>query len=194
MNRINRIVLLCLLCLCGIVSGCVSNQPANDNAPASAPTRPDTNNGAAPGSSPSSGVTVRQMPGSPAPPETPGSTEQKPPPVLQGAYSIVEVHHKGVIDMISADNTTRIEFTPDGKFSRMSKKGGKIDHTDSGDFRVEGQDQLVLVIHQSKQQIQEPPVVRRHKIQVSADGTELRMMSKQGMTAMFRKTTPVPGR
>jgi hypothetical protein len=135
------------------------------------------------------------MPGNPAPPaETDGSTEPKPPPVLLGSFSVVEVHHKGMIDMISAENTTQIDFTPDGRFSRVSKKGGKVDHSDSGDFRVEGQDQLVLLIRESKQQIQDPPVVRRHKIELSRDGTELRMMSKQGMTAMFRKTTPLPGR
>lgn len=201
MKRVNRIILLCLFCACAIVSGCVGNSPANGNEPTSPATQSNTNAGAAtnsataPAGSPASDVTVRQMPGSPAPPaETPGSAEPKPPPVLLGTYSIIEVHHKGVIDMISAENTTQIDFTPDGKFSRVSKKGGKIDHTDSGDFRVEGQDQLVLVIHQSKQQIQDPPVTRRHKIQVSSDGTELRMMSKQGMTAMFRRTTPLPGR
>jgi hypothetical protein len=135
------------------------------------------------------------MPGSPAPPpESPNPNDPKPPPTLLGTYSIIEVHHKGLIDMISAENTTEINFTPDGKFSRVSRKAGKIDHTDSGDFRVEGQDQLVLLIYESKQQIQDPPVVRRHKIEVSADGTELRMMSKQGLTAMFRKRTPLPGR
>ena len=195
MKRINLIILLCLLCLHGFVSGCIGNQPANGNESNQATPQSNVNSTTQSAGSPASDVTVRQMPGNPAPPpETPGSSEPKPPPVLLGTYSIIEVHHKGLINMISADNTTEIVFTPDGKFSRVSKKGGKIDHTDSGDFRVEGQDQLVLVIHESKQQTQYPPVVRRHKIEVSPDGTELRMMSKQGLTAMFRKTTPLPGR
>jgi hypothetical protein len=135
------------------------------------------------------------MPGNPAPSaETAASVGEKPPPTLLGTYSIIEVHHKGMVDMISAENTTQITFTADGKFSRLSKKGGQVDHTDSGDFRVEGQDQLVLVIHESKQRIQEPPVVRKHRIEVSKDGTELRMVSRGGMTAMFRKTSAIPGR
>ena len=179
----------------GFVSACISDGPANVNESSSATAQSNANVPAETAASPSSDVTVRQMPGSPAPPpETQASNETKPPPVLLGKYAIIEVHHKGLINMISAENTTEINFTPDGKFSRVSKKGGKVDHSDSGDFRVEGQDQLVLLIHESKQQIQDPPVVRRHKIQVSPDGTELRMMSKQGLTAMFRKTTPLPGR
>lgn len=177
------------------MSGCVNNAPANVNESTSATAQTNANSPAESSGSPASDVTVRRMPDNPAPPpETPGPGEPKAPPVLLGSYSIVEVHHKGMIDMISADNTTEINFTPEGTFSRVSKKAGKIDHTDSGDFRVEGQDQLVLLIRMSKQQMQDPPVVRRHKIEVSQDGTELRMMSKQGLTAMFRKSTPLPGR
>ncbi|HEX5731392.1 MAG TPA: hypothetical protein VF131_01050 [Blastocatellia bacterium] len=195
MNRVNRIILLSLFCLTGFVSGCINNGPANVNESDTSTANANANGPVETAASPSSDVTVRQMPGSPAPPpETPDQNGPKPPPTLLGTYSIIEVHHKGLIDMISAENTTEINFTPDGRFSRLSRKGGKVDHTDSGDFRIEGQDQLVLLIRESKQQIQDPPVVRRHKIEVSADGTELRMMSKQGLTAMFRKTTPLPGR
>jgi hypothetical protein len=177
------------------VGGCVNNEPASGDGSSPPAAQSNANSATVPAGSPPSDATVRPMPGSPAPPpETPGSGEAKPPPSLLGTYSIIEVHHKGLIDMISAENTTQISFTPDGRFSRISKKAGKVDHTDSGDFRVEGQDQLVLVIRESKQRIQDPPVVRRHKIELSADGTELRMASSKGMTAMFRKTTPLPGR
>jgi len=197
MKRINHIILLCLICLTVFLCGCISNGPANGNESSAATSQSNVNRAAEPAEtsgSPTSDSRTRRMPGSPAPPETPGASEQEPPPTLLGTYSIIEVHHKGLIDMISAENTTQINFTPDGRFSRLSKKRGEVDHTDGGDFRVEGQDQLVLVIHESKQKIQDPPVVRRHKIELSADGSELRMVSSNGMTAMFRRTTPLPGR
>jgi hypothetical protein len=198
MKRINRIILICSLCLTSFAAGCVGNSPANENRASATNSQPDsTGPGQAAQANSSSGsqTTVRTMPGSAIPAPEPGaSSEAKPPPTLVGAYTVVEVHHKGMIDMIAAENSTEINFSPDGKFLRVSKKGGQIDHTDAGDFRVEGQDQLVLVIYESKQKIQNPPVVRRHKIELSADGTELRMVSSKGMTAMFRKTTPLPGR
>jgi hypothetical protein len=120
--------------------------------------------------------------------------ENNPPAALLGTYMVVEVRHKGIIDMINAANTTQITFTPDGKFMRESKKGGRVDHTDSGDFRVEGKNELVLVIRESKKETKDPPVVIRHPIQVSTDGSELVMTSKSGSAATFRRLGTVPGR
>ncbi len=96
--------------------------------------------------------------------------------------------------MISAENTTRINFTTDGKFTRESMKGGRVDHTDAGDFRVEENNQLVLVIRESKKQMKEPPVVVRHPIQVLTDGSELVLTSNSGKAATFRRLGQVPGR
>jgi hypothetical protein len=198
MKRINRIILICLVCLTSFAVGCVGNAPANENQAGATNSQASSTipgDAAEANSSPGSQSRVRPMPGAPTPAPEPGAeSEAKPPPTLVGTYSVVEVHHKGMIDMIAAENTTEINFTPEGKFLRLSKKGGRIDHTDAGDFRVEGQDQLILVIYESKQKIQNPPVVRRHKIELSPDGTELRMVSNKGMTAMFRKTSPLPGR
>jgi hypothetical protein len=198
MKRINLIILVCLACMSVFAGGCINNEPANQNQNQNQTSASNSQeNSNRPIGPPGvvkpleSHVPPTPVPGMPSPAP---SDENKPPASLVGTYVIVEVHHKGIIDMISAENTTQINFMPDGKFARVSKKGGRVDHTDAGDFRVEGQDQLILVIRESKQQMKDPPVVIRHPIQLSADGSELKMTSSSGNTATFRRLGSVPGR
>ena len=205
MNRTERIILVCLVCVAVFAGGCKSSEPSNQNqaVAANAQANPEQNSQdnsnrpiGPPGTirPPVSHVPAAPVPGMPSPtPANPGD-ENNPPASLLGTYVIVEVRHKGIIDMISAANTTQITFTQDGKFRRESKKGGRVDHTDAGDFKVEGKNQLVLVIHESKQKIQDPPVVIRHPVQVSTDGSEMIMTSSSGSAATFRRLNPVPGR
>lgn len=201
MKRINRIVLVCLACLTVFAGGCINNEPVNQNQTSAASSQANSqenSNGPVgpPGvvRPPVSHVPATPVPGMPAQSPDTSADENNPPASLLGTYVVVEVRHKGIIDMISAENSTQINFTADGKFSRVSKKGGRVDHTDSGDFKVEGRDQLVLVIHESKKKIQDPPVVIRHPIQVSRDGSELIMTSSTGKAATFRRLGLVPGR
>src|SRR5689334_21295342 len=52
--------------------------------------------------------------------------------VLQGTYTISEVQHDGIVEMISPENSTEITFKQPSSFSRQSKISGKVTHTDSG--------------------------------------------------------------
>ena len=205
MKRTKRIIVVLVASVAVFAGGCKSSEPANQNQTGAANTQANSDPNSIVNSNtpigppgtirpPVSHVPAAPVPGMPSPaPANPGD-ENNPPAPLLGTYVVVEVRHKGIIDMISASNTTQITFTQDGKFRRESKKGGRVDHTDAGDFKVEGKNQLVLVIHESKQKIQEPPVVIRHPIQVSTDGSELVMTSKSGSAATFRRLNPLPGR
>lgn len=90
--------------------------------------------------------------------------------------------------MISGGNSTEFSFRPDGTYARVSRLGGKVDHSDSGEFRIEDGKQLVLRIRVWKKKFQTPTVEKKHDISLSPDGTELRMTGKDGKVAVFRRT------
>lgn len=66
--------------------------------------------------------------------------------------------------------------------------GGKVDHTDSGEFRIEGGKQLVLRIRMWKKKFQTPAVEKKHTFSLSSDGTELRMTGADSKVGVFRRT------
>ena len=106
---------------------------------------------------------------------------------LVGSYTIAEVQDKGVVTMIPHQIATQITFLPDGTFSRTSKARDKANFKDSGQFVIEGQDQLILKIVMSRGKIQQPAVEKRHTFSLSEDGMELRMTAKDGKVAVFRR-------
>jgi hypothetical protein len=105
---------------------------------------------------------------------------------LFGTYEMTEVHSGGVVNMIS-QMKTEITFLADGNYTRISKRNGKPYHSDAGGYRIEGNDQLVLVIRIAKQKVNNPPLERKHSFTLSRDGEELRMTSDDGKIAVFRK-------
>ncbi|HWP42087.1 MAG TPA: hypothetical protein VNO14_02540, partial [Blastocatellia bacterium] len=111
-----------------------------------------------------------------------------PPPRLSGDYILSEVQHEGQIVMISSENSTEISFRPDGTYARVSRMNGRVDHTDSGEFRIEGGNQLVLRIQMWKKEFQLPAVEKKHSFTLSADGAELRMAGSDGKIGVFRRT------
>jgi hypothetical protein len=115
-----------------------------------------------------------------------------PQAVLQGTYAISEVQHDGLVEMISPENTTEITFIPPATFSRISKKNGKVNHTDSGEYNIFGTNGLILKIMMSKQRIQTNPVVKRHPFTLSSDGNEFRLTSEKGKVAVFRRIKQAP--
>jgi hypothetical protein len=121
--------------------------------------------------------------------DTLGLPVQKPggPGKLLGSYTIAEVHEKGVVTMIPHQIATQFTFLPDGTYSRTSKAQDKANFKDSGQFEIEGQDQLILKIVMWRGKIQQPPVVKRHKFSLSEDGTELKMIANDGKIAIFRR-------
>ena len=121
----------------------------------------------------------------------PGEAPLAGPPLLLGTYVMSEVHDKGIVSIISEVKTV-IHFSPDGTYDRSSSKEGTIYHSDSGEYRVEGDDKLVLSILMSKQRldsmVHNPPLQKTHKFTLSADGQELRLTTDDGKTAVFRRT------
>lgn len=145
-----------------------------------------------------SSTAVKAEPGASAPtpaPNTPppikgtGPTPitDTPPPNLLGAYIMSEIQHNGQVTMVPEEYSTEFTFLADGSYTRQSKKGGKVTHTDTGHFSVEGKDQLVLKIELSDNKIQIPPVEKTHTIVLSSDGEELTMKTKDEKAALFRR-------
>jgi hypothetical protein len=99
---------------------------------------------------------------------------------------MTEVHAGGVVNMIS-QLKTEITFAADGSYTRVSKRNGNIYHVDAGQYRLEDNDHLVLMIKMAKQKIYDPPRERKHSFTLSRDGAELKMTSEDGKIAVFRK-------
>ena len=100
------------------------------------------------------------------------------------------MHDKGVVTLMSKLKTT-ILFQANGAYARVSQAMGKTYHADSGMFRIDPPDNLVLTIQVTGQKIDRkivnPPKLRTHKFTLSPDGEELRMTSEKGATAIFRR-------
>ena len=117
------------------------------------------------------------------------------PAQLAGTYVMTEVHDKGVVTIIS-ELTSVIHFAADGTYTRSSSKKGTVYHTDSGAYRVEGGDKLVLMIQMSKtgsdRKMHSTPLRKTHKFTLSSNGAELRMISDDGKVALFRRSDTLP--
>jgi hypothetical protein len=102
-----------------------------------------------------------------------------------------EIHDKGVVNIMSEMKTV-ISFAGDGSYKRTSTKKGKVYHTDSGTYRIDGEDKLVLAILTSQAGIERKthntPIRKTHKFALSANGEELRLISDDGKVALFRRT------
>ena len=113
-------------------------------------------------------------------------------PKLVGTYESREVQDQGVVTLISQLRTLFV-FRADGTYSRVSQVKGKTYHSDSGQFRIEAPDKLVLTIQvtgqKAKRTIQNPPVEKMHKFSLSPDAEELRLISDKGSIAIFRRVT-----
>ena len=109
---------------------------------------------------------------------------------LLGEYEMREIQDRGVVTMVSAIKT-KIFFMADGSYSRVSKKDGRTYHSDSGRFRIETPDKLVLSIQLSgqaaNQTIQNPAIEKTHKFKLSPDGEELKLTSDKGSVAVYHR-------
>jgi len=122
------------------------------------------------------------------------STTEKPagPAQLIGTYESREVHDQGVVTLITQLKTLWM-FAADGTYSRVSQVKGKPYHADSGTFRIEPPDRLVLTIQvtglKTKRQIQSPALSKTHKFSLSPDGEELRLTSEKGSVGIFERVS-----
>jgi hypothetical protein len=120
------------------------------------------------------------------------STDTSKTPQLIGTYEAREVDDKGVVTLISQIKTV-ISFSAAGTYSRASQALGKIYHSDSGQFRIEPPNKLVLTIQTSKKTILKPPIEKIHTFSLSSDGDELRLTSDKGTTAVFHRVSKPKG-
>ncbi len=122
--------------------------------------------------------------------EAPATAKPAEPAQLIGTYESREVQDQGVVTVISQLKTLWM-FASDGNYSRVSQVKGKPYHADSGTFRVEPPDQLVLTIQvtglKANRKIQNPPLSKTHTFSLSPDGEELRLTSAKGSVGIFHR-------
>jgi hypothetical protein len=174
-----------LISLLSLSIGCKAKSPAANTgaSPAASATTNTSSNSNRPSDASSSAANANhdKAGATPAPEQTTG------PPKLIGTYEAREVEDKGVVTMLSQIKTV-IVFTADGSYSRASQKEGRIYHRDSGQFHIEGPDNLVLSIQVSDKNIKSPPLTKTHKFSLSSDGDELKLISEKGAIATYRRT------
>jgi len=169
-----------------MLGGCKSREPAS-NSSATASSKAST-----PINSNQAGQASDANRGASAGNGTESSASAKPgaPAELLGTYESREVHDKGVITLISQLKTLWM-FSSDGAYSRVSQVKGKTYHADSGTFRIDPPDKLVLTIQvtglKAQRKIQNPPLSKTHIFSLSPDGEELRLTSEKGTVGIFRR-------
>jgi hypothetical protein len=178
----HSLIVIAIFMLSSAFCGCGRSASSTGGAASSAPV-----SGASPG-------------GSPAPAQRPGPPEAisakgpaTAPVLLSGVYTITEVEDKGVVKMWPPDNKIEFTFSPDGTYARKAMIRGRVDHTDTGQYRVEGGNKLILSIVSSDNKVQNPAKEIRHTLALSADGDSLKLTAKDGKAATFRKTGEAPG-
>jgi len=198
MKRIQIIATLIIALSAIAFFGCSKGAPASGNEPkavnsnaAASPITPAKNASASsnsPAPAPSPSPANANSNAATAMPAASSTATEGPVDVtkLVGVYEMVQVQKEGVVSMIS-QLKTRITFNTEGTYRRESRVKGKIYHDDTGQFRVENGDQLVLVIQMSKKHILNPKIEKRQKINLSPDGEEMKLTSGDGGTAVFRK-------
>ena len=124
--------------------------------------------------------------------EADASATAKPggPPQLLGTYESREVQDQGVTTVMSQLRTLWM-FSSDGTYFRESQVKGKAYHADSGTFRIEAPDKLLLTIQvtglKQSRKVQNPPLSKTHTFSLSPDGDELRLTSEKGSVGIFRR-------
>lgn len=121
------------------------------------------------------------------------ATNSKPsgPAELVGMYESREVQDKGGVVTLITQLKTVWKFSSDGTYTRVSEVKGKPYHADSGRFRIQPPDKLVLTIQVTglniQRKIQNPPLSKTHTFSLSQDGDELRLTSEKGSVGIFRR-------
>jgi len=110
-----------------------------------------------------------------------------PPPVIIGRYLMSEVRHDGQVSMVSQTNVTEITFMADGAYVRQARRGGVVDHSDSGDFRIDRNGTIVLRTQMSDGKLKAPATEKRYEFTLSASGDELVLKGSEGREAVFRR-------
>ncbi|HZM90065.1 MAG TPA: hypothetical protein VFF31_26330 [Blastocatellia bacterium] len=177
MKTINCVLLVLSVLLLG---SCKSGNSASNNAATAGSTGNSNTTGSA---RDANNNASRQADAIPAP-------NPNEPAQLIGTYESREVHDQGVVTLMSQLKTLW-NFTADGTYQRRAEVKGKPYHADSGTFRIESPDKLVLTIQASgvgpNRKIQNPPLTKTHKFSLSPNGDELRLTSEKGSIGIFER-------
>jgi hypothetical protein len=174
-----------------LLAGCKTAEAPPDNSSKSAPVT--SSNPVRADNSNQSNQTANTGSESKPPPEG-GASANKPgsPAQLVGIYESTEVQSGGVVTLLSQLKTMFL-FSADGSYSRESKVKGEPYHSDSGTFRIEAPDKLILSIQvtglKAQRKIESPPLTKTHRFSLSPDGDQLTLMSDNGKTAIFRRVS-----
>jgi len=185
MKTISNISILLIVASLILQAGCKSGETSSnlENKPASQPSTAGSNANQSQSTSAAQPATA----GAPVAPAEPKPADK---PELLGTYESREVQDKGVVTLISQLRTLW-RFSSDGTYSRVSEVKGKPYHADSGSFRIEPPDKLILSIQvtglKTQRKMQNPPLSKTHKFELSADGEELRLTSDKGSVGVFRR-------
>jgi hypothetical protein len=170
-----------------LLAGCKAREAASNNTATPAPAATNTTSNANQ-SAETPNANRHSNPGK----EADSSATVKPagPPQLLGTYESREVRDQGVVTLMSQLKTLWM-FSADGTYSRVSQVKGQPYHADSGTFRIEPPDKLVLTIQvtgpKAKRRIQNPPLSKTHTFSLSPDGEELRFTSAKGSVGIFQR-------
>src|SRR5262249_10743343 len=109
-----------------------------------------------------------------------------------GVYTISEVDHmvgnQNAADMIPSHREIQFTFGSDGGYKRVSKRKGKIVLTETGTFRVDEPDQLVIIPAKQNTEAVTDGRKTSYKFTLSRDGDELKLWGPRGNVAVFHKT------
>lgn len=183
--------LLVLVLTLILLAGCKTAEAPHDNSSKSAPVT--ASNPVQADNSSQSTQTANTNSESKPPPEG-GASANKPglPAQLIGVYESSEVQSGGVVTLLSQLKTMFL-FSADGSYSRESKVKGNPYHFDSGTYRIEAPDKLILSIQvtglKAQRKIQSPPLTKTHRFSLSSDGDQLTLTSDNGKTAIFRRVS-----
>lgn len=175
-----------------LLAGCKSVETPSNSAANSAQVT-SSNSRSADNSNQSAQTASANRDGNPSK-EGRASANAKPnsPPQLIGAYESREVQSEGVVTLMSKLKTL-FRFRADGTYARESQVKGKVYHADSGTFRIEAPNKLILTIQitglKMQRKVQSPPATKTHIFSLSSDGDELKLTSDKGKTAIFRRVS-----
>jgi hypothetical protein len=173
------------------LAGCKTAEAPHDNASKSAP---ETSSNPVQADNSNQSTQTAKADQEPNPSPEGGAPASKPgsPAQLIGIYESTEVQSGGVVTLLSQLKTMFL-FSADGSYSRESKVKGKPYHSDSGTFRIEPPDKLILNIQvtglKAQRKIQSPPLTKTHRFSLSSDGDQLTLISADGKTALFRRVS-----
>ena len=127
----------------------------------------------------------------PQPSTSPNSASTRPagPQKPVGVYELTEIEHDSRVDIRGpANEAVTLTLFPNGSYSRLVQSGGKNIHIDQGDFRIEGEELVLIASIVDKKPVTTGATEWRRPIKVSDDGVELRIGDAKNHWAVFRRT------